>query len=67
MELSEVAQNETSILKAIDHENIVKYLDHFEIETSRNPQQFSKLKLCIVTEFCQVTYSNPKQYLLIVY
>lgn len=53
MNLDEIAQNETEILKQLDHENIVKYFDHFELDTRSNANN-RQIKLCIVTEFCQV-------------
>ena len=53
MNLSKVAENETEILTRLDHKNIVKYFDHFEIIMSNNRIRGEK-KLCIVTEFCDV-------------
>ena len=48
-----LAQNETDILKRLDHENIVKYFDHFEIVTRNNFKRKEK-RFCIITEFCEV-------------
>lgn len=52
LDLNEMAQNETEILTRLNHENIVKYLDHFEVEN----QNYREIKLCIVTEFCEVSF-----------
>ena len=47
-ELSESAQNELRLMKQINHENIIKYFDHFD-------QQFYGTDyLCIICEYCKV-------------
>ena len=47
-ELSKIAQNELRLMKQINHENIIKYFDHFDQEC------FDTDYLCIISEFCQV-------------
>lgn len=66
IDLDEAALNEKQILTKLDHENVVKYFDHFEIEMkgadgrggrgSRGAGVNIK-KLCIVTEFCEVLFT----------
>lgn len=51
--LDEVSQNELDILMKIDHENVVKYLDHFELVLSRNSGKI-ETSICIVMEYCEV-------------
>lgn len=57
MDLNEVAQKEMEILKSLNHPNVVKYFDHFEIVMGSNMSENKQLKLCIVTEFCEVSSS----------
>lgn len=45
---NEMAQNEANTLSRLDHENIIKYYEHFEFRINETN------KLCIVTEFCEV-------------
>ena len=52
MELNEIADNELAVLIRLDHENIVKYYDHFEVNVRDSNQQH--LNLCVITEFCAV-------------
>ena len=48
------ADNETKILTKLNgHENIVKYFDHFLIQTEIHLNQNQTL-LCIVMEYCEV-------------
>lgn len=47
-------ENEIKILKKLNHENIAKYYDHFEIKIKNI---IKELKLCIVTEYCEVIIS----------
>lgn len=55
MDLNEMAQNETHILTQLNHENVVKYFEHFELDTGSYSNHYSnQFKLCIVTEFCEV-------------
>ena len=50
-ELSKSAQNELKLMKQINHENIIKYFDHFD------DQFYGTDYLCIICEYCQV-FSN---------
>ena len=46
-------KNEAIILSRLSHENLLKYIDHFElisIESLCHP--------CIITEYCQVTLNH---------
>lgn len=43
--------NEANLLSQLDHENIIKYMDHFEVETVD-----SFCFPCIVTEYCEVRH-----------
>lgn len=51
-ELSKSAQNELKLMKQINHENIIKYFDHFDDEC------YGADYLCIISEFCQVLELN---------
>ena len=58
MKLDEVAKNEIDILKSLDHPNIIKYYDHFEMEIEMGSGSailnIKQKSLCVVTEFCEV-------------
>lgn len=51
MSLDQVAENETKVLTRLNHENVVKYYEDFEIDIGSNAD---RIKLCIITEFCEV-------------
>ena len=51
MELDEGAGNELAVLIRLDHANLVKYYDHFEVNIRDNYQH---VYLCVITEFCEV-------------
>ena len=57
--LDEVSQNELDILMKIDHANVIKYFDHFELVLSRNSGQI-ETSICIVMEYCEVRSSQKK-------
>ena len=66
MDLNEVSQHETKILKNLDHKNIIKYLDHFVVKTGITSIGMEE-KLCIVTEFCEVPIINSFIYSLLIF
>ena len=49
MESGESSENELHIFMRIEHENIVRYFDHFHKEISDNINTF------LVTEYCEVS------------
>lgn len=49
MENSEMSENELQIAMRLDHLNIIKYLDNFQLIN-----RHEKITLCMVTEYCQV-------------
>ena len=55
MRPNEMAHHEAVILTKINHENIVKYYEHFEVEMGSNLRS-KQIKLCVVTEFCEVSF-----------
>lgn len=62
LDANEIAQNEANILSRLNHENLIKYYEHFEFginETSR--------KICIVTEFCEVILVSYFEYNILFY
>ena len=46
-QLNETAQNELKLLKQLDHENIIKYFDHFDEKLHDSEY------LCIICEYCE--------------
>lgn len=42
--------NELNILWKINHEYLIKYYDHFDLNTS------TRSYMCLVTEYCDVKY-----------
>lgn len=42
--------SEIEIMKSINHENIIKYFDSFDLEIQ------SEEYLCLITEYCEVFY-----------
>ena len=44
-----VSQAELKIISSIDHENVIKYFDHFEIGISNG------IYLSFITEYCEVS------------
>lgn len=63
MSFSEVSQNELNILVKIVHENVVKYLDHFELVLRRNLGT-NERSICIVMEYCEVLFLKTLFYLV---
>lgn len=63
VEQNDVAENELAVLIRLDHVNIVKYYDHFEVNVRDNNQCFVSLDLCVITEFCQVFKLFLKQFI----
>ena len=51
IESDETVDNELSVLIRCDHENIVKYYDHFEVNYRGSNNHSS---LCVIIEFCEV-------------
>lgn len=47
-------KNEIRILKKLSHENVVKYMDHFELNMGEDSSYNQIRKVCIVTEYCEV-------------
>lgn len=55
MNLDETAVNELLVLIRLDHENVVKYFNHFQfISRPAVDSRVSPTKLCVITEFCEV-------------
>ena len=52
MRKDETAENELNVITSVDHENIVRYYDHFELIKGGTKY------LCIITEFCHVSKLN---------
>ena len=50
-------KKEATILSGLNHENIVKYCDHFQLITKE-----SLCHPCIITEYCQVSKFSLIQY-----
>ena len=44
---------EVNILSLLDHENIVRYEDHFELFVFENLKETDRFA-CIITEYCEV-------------
>lgn len=53
------AENEFITYLKVNHENIVKYFDHFDHYEEENSTDY----ICIITEYCEVT-SIALQYIL---
>ena len=51
-QLDSVTENELDLFSRINHENIVKYLDHFHMRIG------SEKKTFLITEYCQVGSFN---------
>ena len=49
MESGESSENELQIFMRIEHENIVRYFDHFHKQINDNNNTF------LVTEYCEVS------------
>ena len=47
----ETAENEFFTYLQVNHENIVKYFDHFDHYDEENSIDY----ICIITEYCEVT------------
>ena len=43
------SENELELIMSVNHENVVKYYDHFELIKGGTKY------LCIITEFCHVS------------
>lgn len=52
MDKDEVAENELEIVRRLNHENVVKYFDHFDFTVGNN-YGHQELKMCIISEFCE--------------
>lgn len=51
----DMALNELVILMRLDHENVIKYYDHFEVNVWKIIPFFEiDLQLCVITEYCEV-------------
>ena len=48
-ELDSVTENELEMFFEINHENIVRYFDHFHLEIGDDSQTF------LITEYCEVS------------
>ena len=48
-QLDPVTENELDLFSRINHENIVKYLDHFHMRIGGENKTF------LITEYCQVS------------
>ena len=46
-------EKEASLLSRLSHENLVKYIDHFQLITRE-----SLSHPCIITEYCQVSLNR---------
>lgn len=47
-----VAENELEIVTRLNHENVVKYMDNFDLIVGNNYGQ-QETKLCIISEYCE--------------
>lgn len=61
----ESAENEFLTYLKVNHENIVKYFDHFDHYEEENSTDY----ICIITEYCEVSNFNKIYiiYYIIVY
>jgi serine/threonine protein kinase len=50
-ESDSTTENELDIFLRINHDNIVRYFDHFHLEIGDDNQTF------LITEFCEVKFS----------
>ena len=50
--LDPTAENEFSLMWSINHENILKYYEHFDHEIR------GEAKTCVITEYCQVCFNQ---------
>lgn len=50
------AENELAIFLEINHENIVKYYDHFDLNISGDDHTF------IIMEYCEVSLNSLRDY-----
>lgn len=48
------AEEELKILKNLQHKNIVRYFDHFEV-----PDSGGESRICIIMEYCSVIFIFP--------
>ena len=48
LEKNDTSENELELIKSVDHENVVRYYDHFELIKGGTKY------LCIITEYCHV-------------
>jgi serine/threonine protein kinase len=51
-QLNSESENELEMLFKINHENIVRYFDHFYLKIGNDNQT------CLITEFCEVNNNN---------
>lgn len=56
MKSDEIAHNELAVLIRLDHANIVKYYDHFEVNVRGETDLLSSVDLCVITEYCEVKF-----------
>ena len=58
MDQNEIADNELLVLMRLEHDNVLKYFDHFQFQFKiADVRSKVVTKLCVITEFCQVISS----------
>lgn len=58
MDQNEIADNELLVLMRLEHDNVLKYFDHFQFQFKiADVRSKFVTKLCVITEFCQVISS----------
>jgi serine/threonine protein kinase len=50
MDKDKTSINELNVIIKLNHENVVKYFDHFELAVANKTLSF----ICIITEYCYV-------------
>lgn len=53
LDFDDLAKNEIGILMKLDHDNIIKYYNHFEVKLKTDKIN-ELLKFFIITELCKV-------------
>jgi len=53
MDKEDIPENELEIIMGVNHENVVKYFDHFELVICKN-KNINEHKFFIITEYCEV-------------
>lgn len=65
MKMDDISLNELAVLVRLDHTNVVKYYDHFQVLVVKQESGRTKIlraDLCVITEYCQVIFVFKPQF-----